>query len=47
MHPAAGTWDHIFEVPLVVSGPDLIWLVERPVAATASTAVCGFEYLQF
>lgn len=47
IHVAAGTWDHDFEVPLAVVGPDLIWLVERPVSATASTAAGGFEYIQF
>lgn len=47
MHVGAGTWDHEFVVPLGIAGPDLIWLVERPVAATASTAVAGFEYMQF
>lgn len=47
MHVAAGTWDHDYEVPLAVVGPDLIFLVERPVASTASTAVAGFEYIQF
>jgi len=47
MHVGAGTWDHTFEVPLGVPGPDLVWLTERPVAATASTAVAGFEYMQF
>lgn len=47
MHVGAGTWDHNFDVPLPVTGPDLIWLVERPVAVTASTAVAGFEYVQF
>lgn len=47
MHVAAGTWDHEFVVPLGITGPDLVWLVERPVAVTASTAVAGFEYIQF
>lgn len=47
MHVAAGTWDHQFEVPIALPGPDLVWLVERPVATTASTAVAGFEYIQF
>lgn len=47
MHPAAGTWEHELEVPIAVPGPDLVWLVERPVAVTASTAVAGFEYIQF
>lgn len=46
MHPAAATWEHEFQVPLAIIGPDLIWLVERPVAVTASTAVAGFEYMQ-
>lgn len=47
MHVGAGTWDHQFEVPIALPGPDLVWLVERPVAVTASTAVAGFEYIQF
>jgi hypothetical protein len=47
MHVGAGAWDHDFNVPLGVAGPDLIWLVERPIAVTASTAVAGFEYMQF
>jgi hypothetical protein len=47
MHVAAGTWDHEFEIPLGVPGPDFIFLVERPVVATTSTAVAGFEYMQF
>ncbi len=47
MHVGAGTWDHDFQVPLGIPGPDLVWLVERPVATTVSTAVAGFEYFQF
>lgn len=47
IHVAAGTWDHDFDVPLAVPGPDLIFLVERPVSSTASTAVGGFEFMQF
>lgn len=47
IHTAAGTWDHDYEVPLVVTGPDLVWVVERPTAVTASTAVASFDYLQF
>lgn len=47
MHVGAGTWDHQFQVPIAIPGPDLVWLVERPVAVTASTAVAGFEYIQF
>lgn len=47
MHVAAGTWDHDYQIPIAVSGPDLILLTEKPVASTASTAVAGFEYYQF
>lgn len=47
VHGAANSWSYEFRVPLGIPGPALIWLVERPVAATASTAVAGFEYLQF
>jgi len=47
IHPAAATWDHEYLVPLAIVGPDLIFAVERPVASTASTAVAGFEYIQF
>jgi len=47
MHAAANSWSHDFRIPLAIPGPDLIWLVERPVATTASTAVAGFEYIQF
>lgn len=47
VHAAVNSIDHPFRVPLAVPGPDLIWLVERPVAATASTAHGTFEYVQF
>ncbi len=47
VHPAVGSWDHDFKIPLAIPGPDLVWLVERPLAVTASTALAGFEYLQF
>lgn len=48
IHGGPGMWDHnLGNVPLVVSGPDLIWLVERPIASTASTAVGGFTYIQY
>jgi hypothetical protein len=46
VHLAGSSFDHDFEVPLALPGPDLVWLVERPTAATASTAVAGFEYVQ-
>lgn len=47
IHLAASSNEHVFEVPLAVPGPDLILITERPTAATASTAVAGFEYIQF
>lgn len=47
VHAAANSWDHTFAIPLAIPEKSLIWLVERPVAATASTALAGFEYLQF
>lgn len=53
IHQGGASWDHEFEVPLGIAGPDLIWLVERPTfltgssSANGSTAVCGFEYVQF
>jgi hypothetical protein len=46
-HLAGASTDHDFEVPLALAGPDLVWLVERPNTATVSTAVAGFEYVQF
>jgi hypothetical protein len=45
-HLAGSSFDHDFQVPLGVPGPDLIFLVERPNAVTASTAVAGFEFIQ-
>jgi len=47
VHQAAGTWDHDYEVPLVITGPSLVWATERPVAVTASTAIASFDYIQF
>lgn len=47
VHLAGSSFDHDYEIPLVITGPDLILLVERPASVTASTAVAGFEYLQF
>lgn len=47
VHAGANSADHLFQIPLGFTGPDLIWLVERPTAATASTAAAGFEYFQF
>ena len=36
-----------FRLPITVPGPDFVWLVERPVAATSSTTYGTFEYFQF
>ena len=47
VHVAGGTWDHDYEIPIAVTGPDLILLVEKPISSTASTAVAGFEWVQF
>lgn len=47
VHAAANSFKNELAIPLAVPGPDFVWLVERPVAATASTAVAGFEYMQF
>jgi len=46
-HAAANYNDHEFRVPVPIVGPDFLWLVERPLAATASTAYGFFEYLEF
>lgn len=47
VHPAAGQWDHDFPIWLTLTGPELIWVNEKPTAATASVAWSGFEYVQF
>lgn len=44
---AAGSEDHNYRVPIAIPGPDLVWLVTRPNAATASTSYGTFEYVQF
>lgn len=47
LHQAAGgNVDHQFRVPIAIPGPDFIWLITRPLAATASTAFGAFEYIQ-
>lgn len=46
VHAAANSWAYTYKIPLAVVGPALIWLTERPVAVTASTALAGFEYIQ-
>jgi hypothetical protein len=45
-HLAGGNEDHMFQVPVVVPGPDRIFLTEFPNASTASTAFGAFEYIQ-
>jgi hypothetical protein len=45
-HLAGANEDHPFQVPIVVTGPDRIFITEIPNAITASTAFGAFEYLQ-
>jgi hypothetical protein len=47
VHPAGGQWDHEFAIHLAVTGPDLIFVNEQPVSATANKTWAGFEYVQF
>jgi hypothetical protein len=47
IHPAGGSWEHDFEVPISCPGPDFVWINESPVLATANKTVAGFEYVQF
>ena len=47
VHAGGGTSNYNFAAPLSIVGPDLVWLVEHPVAPTVSTVVAGFEYIQF
>jgi hypothetical protein len=47
IHPGGGNWEHDFEVPIVLPGPDLVWVNEQPAATTANKTVAGFEYVQF
>ena len=44
---SGGSEDHNYRVPIAIPGPDLIWLVTRPNASTASTSYGTFEYVQF
>jgi len=46
-HPILGTVDHSFRVPLAIQGPDLVWLNDRAIAATASTSFGTFEFVEF
>jgi hypothetical protein len=45
-HLASGNEDHPFQVPVVIPGPDRIFLTEFPNAVTASVAFGAFEYIQ-
>lgn len=47
MHGGGGTWDHTYQAPLAVPGPDLILLTEKPVTNGVNTVFAGFEYVQF
>lgn len=47
VHPAAGQWDHDYPIWLTLTGPDLIWVNEQPVAVTANKTWAGFEYVEF
>jgi hypothetical protein len=47
IHPAGGNWEHDFEVPIALAGPDFVWINEQPIATTANKTVAGFEYVQF
>lgn len=46
-HQSGGNTEHSFRVPVPIPGPDLIWLVERPTANTASTSYGTFEFIEF
>jgi hypothetical protein len=47
VHPVNAQWDHEFQIPLAVPGPDLIYLNELPTTSTANKTWGGFEYVQF
>lgn len=47
VHAAANSSPFYFSVPLGVTGPDLIFLTAKPNAATASTVIGNFDYVQF
>lgn len=47
VHGAAGYSEHKFDAPLAVSGPDLVYVNDVPLAATASKVFANFEYVQF
>lgn len=47
-HVLGGSIDHPFQVPIIVPGPDRIFLTEFPNTAVASNVAFGaFEYVQF
>jgi hypothetical protein len=39
--------DYEWDVPLVITGPNLLYCSEKPDASTASTSYCSFDYIQF
>jgi hypothetical protein len=47
VHGSTNYTDHEFRIPITITGPDFVWLVERPTGATASTAHGFFEYVEF
>ena len=47
VHPAGGSWEHDFEVPVACVGPDFVWINVAPAASTANKTFAGFEYVQF
>jgi len=46
-HAANNSFDHYYTVPLVVQEKSLVYLTDKPTAATASTAYGSFDYIQF
>lgn len=47
VHLAGGTEDHIYEVPLVIPGPNLISMLETPVTSVASNkCFASFDWVQ-
>jgi hypothetical protein len=46
-HLAGGNEDHTYTLPVAITGPDYIYLIEQPHAATAGNVYGTFEYLQF
>lgn len=47
VHGGSGTWDHNYQIPLAVAGPDMVLLTERPITNGTNSVFAGFEYIQF